>query len=340
VKSAVSIPADTTVTWQAVAATEFMRGSAGSGLTGQDAAIWVRPASTSSWYFSGYPNGSGQVVQQLLQSSYDFQARWFGVYDVKTSAVIAADTTVTWQALAATEYMRSSTGTGLTGQDAAIWVRPASTSSWYFSGYPNGSGQVVQELFAADYDFQARWFGYYEVKTTVTIAAASTVTWQGQAVTLSLLSSTGSGMTGQDSAVWVRPTGTTSWFFSGYPNGSGNVAQELLASTYDAQFRWLGTTQVSSSNVVSGPTTIAVNAAALTVTARKLSDNSLVSGATTYVTTGGGTFTLGTTDGSGVYVAQVLAGTVNVRCTKSPLTGINNGLSAPAGGTSSTVLIS
>ena len=74
-----------------------MRSSTGSGLSGQDSAIWVRPAGSSGWYFSGYPNGSGQVVQELLPSSYDFEARWFGVYEVKSAVSISADTTVTWQ---------------------------------------------------------------------------------------------------------------------------------------------------------------------------------------------------------------------------------------------------
>ena len=82
-----------------------------------------------------------------------------------------------------------------------------------------------------------------------------------------------------------------------------------------------------------------MNAAALTVTARKTSDNSVVSGATTYVITGGGTFFVGYTDGSGQYVAQVLVGTVNVQCTKSPLTGTNNNVVVPAGGTSTTVML-
>ena len=111
--------------------------------------MWVRPAGSSGWYFSGYPNGSGQVAQELLPSSYDFQARWFGVYQVQSAVAISANSTVTFQTYAATEFMRSSTGAGLSGQDSAIWVRPAGSSGWYFSGYPNGSGQVAQELLAS-----------------------------------------------------------------------------------------------------------------------------------------------------------------------------------------------
>ena len=261
------------------------------------------------------------------------------MYGVKSAVAIAVDSTVTWQALAATEFMRSSSGSGLSGQDSAIWVRPAGTASWSFSGYPNGSGQVAQQLLASSYDFEARWFGVYGVKSAVAIAVDSTVTWQGEAVTLSLLSSTGSGLSGQDSAIWVRPTGTASWFFSGYPNGSGNVAQQLLDGSYDVQFRWLGVTPVLSAQTVNSATTISVSAAALTVTARKTSDNSLVSGAATYVITGGGSFFVGYTDGSGQYVAQVLPGTMNVQCTKSPLTGTNSNVVVPSGGASSTVFV-
>ena len=241
VQSGVSVPAATTVTWQAVAATEFMRASSGSGLSGQDSAIWVRPAGTSSWYFSGYPNGSGQVVQDLLTSSYDFQARWFGVYQVQSGVSVPAATTVTWQAVAATEFMRASSGSGLSGQDSAIWVRPAGTSSWYFSGYPNGSGQVVQDLLTSSYDFQARWFGVYQVQSGVSVPAATTVTWQAVAATEFMRASSGSGLSGQDSAIWVRPAGTSSWYFSGYPNGSGQVVQESVdVESYDFQARWFG----------------------------------------------------------------------------------------------------
>ena len=246
---------------------------------------------------------------------------------------------MTWQTYAATEFMRSSTGSGLSGQDSAIWVRPAGSSGWYFSGYPNGSGQVAQELLPSSYDFQARWFGVYQVQSAVAISANSTVTFQGEAVTLSLLSSTGSGLSGQDSAIWVRPAGSSGWYFSGYPNSSGQVAQQLLDGSYDVQFRWLGAYQVSSANAVSGATTIAVNAAALNITARKTSDNSVVSGAATYVNTGGGYFFIGYTDGSGQSAAQVLVGTVSVQCTKSPLTGTNSNLAVGAGGTSTTVML-
>ena len=193
---------------------------------------------------------------------------------------------------------------------------------------------------ASSYDFEARWFGVYQVKSAVSVPAATTVTWQGEAATLSLLSSTGSGLTGQDSAIWVRPAGTSNWYFSGYPNGSGQVVQQLLASSYDVQFRWLGAYQISTANAVNSATNITVNTAALTITARKVSDNSLVTGANTYVITGGGSFFVGYTDGSGQFAAQVLVGTVGAQCTKSPLTGTNSNLAVGAGGASTTVLLS
>ena len=54
------------------------------------------------------------------------------------------------------------------------------------------------------------------------------MTFQLGTVTLQMLSSTGSGLTGQDSAIWWRPAGTSTWTFAGYPNSSGNV------TVYDA----------------------------------------------------------------------------------------------------------
>ena len=256
VKSAIAVGAGTTVTWQTYAATEFLRSSSGAGLSGQDSAMWVRPAGSSGWYFSGYPNGAGQVAQELLASSYDFQARWFGVYQVQSAVAIAANSTVTFQTYAATEFMRSSTGAGLSGQDSAIWVRPAGSSGWYFSGYPNSSGQVAQELLASSYDFQARWFGVYGVQSAVPILSNTTVTWQTYAATEFMRSSSGAGLSGQDSAMWVRPAGSSGWYFSGYPNGAGQVAQELLASSYDFQARWFGVYQVQSAVAIAANSTV------------------------------------------------------------------------------------
>jgi prepilin-type N-terminal cleavage/methylation domain-containing protein len=330
---------DTTVTFQQAAVTLQMLSSTGAGLSGQDSAIWWRPTGTSNWSFAGYPNSAGSVNISLVSGNYDFEARWFGVYQVQSAVAVSSSLTVTFQAYAVTEFMSASNGSGLSGQDSAIWVRPAGTSSWYFSGYPNGSGQVVQQLLGSSYDFEARWFGVYQVQSAVAVSSSLTVTFQGQAVTLSLLSSTGSGLSGQDSAIWVRPAGTSSWYFSGYPNSAGQVAQQLLNGSYDVQFRWLGTYQVSAANAVNSATTIAVNAAALNITARKTSDNGVVSGAATYVNTGGGYFFVGYTNGSGQYGAQVLVGTVSVQCTSSALTGTNSNLSVPAGGTNSTVML-
>jgi len=335
----VTMSGDTTVTFQQATITLQMLASTGAGLSGQDSAIWWRPTGTSSWSFAGYPNSSGDVTISLMSGNYDFEARWFGVYQVQSAVAISSNSTVTFQAYAATEFMSASNGSGLSGQDSAVWVRPAGTSSWYFSGYPNSSGQVVQQLLGSSYDFEARWFGVYQVQSAVAISSNSTVTFQGQAVTLNLLSSTGSGLSGQDSAVWVRPAGTSSWYFSGYPNSSGQVVQQLLSGSYDVEFRWLGTYQVSSANPVNGATAITANAAALNITARKASDNSVVPGAATYVNTGGGYFFVGYTNGSGQDTTQVLVGTVSVQCTGSPLTGTNTNISVPASGANTTVML-
>ncbi len=339
IKTNVAISSGTAVTFQAVAVTEFLRSSTGTGLTGQDSAIWLRPSGTSSWYFSGYPNASGQVVQQLLNGNYDFRARWFGVLEVSPSTAVSSATTVTFQAVAVTEFLRSSTGTGLTGQDSAIWLRRSGTSSWYFSGYPNASGQVVQQLLNGNYDFRARWFGTYDIKTNIAISAATTVTFQAVAVTEFLRSSTGTGLTGQDSAIWLRPSGTSSWYFSGYPNASGQVVQQLLNGNYDFRARWLGVLEVSPSTAITAATTVTFQAASIDITALRTSDNSVVSGATVSIITGGGTYNVGSTDGTGKFLAQVLVGTVGVRCTRSPITGTNSNIVVPAGGTSTTVML-
>jgi prepilin-type N-terminal cleavage/methylation domain-containing protein len=339
IQSGIAITADTTITFQTYGVTEFLRSSTGGGVSGGDSAMWARPTGTTDWTFSGYPNGSGQVVQQLFAGTYDFRARWIGQLEIQSAVPVAADTTVTFQTFAATEHLRSSTGGGVSGGDSAMWARPAGTSSWFFSGYPNGSGQVVQQLLAGTYDFRARWIGVLEVQSAVPVAADTTVTFQTFAATELLRSSTGTGLSGGDSAMWVQPTGTSSYFFSGYPNGSGQVVQQLLAGTYDFRTRWLGMLEVQSGVAIAADTTITFQTAAIDVTVRRTSDNALVSGATTSVITSGGTFFVGYTNGSGQLTAQVLVGTVSVRATSSALTGINNNLVVGSGGISTTVML-
>ncbi len=335
----VTLSAHATVVFTAPTATLRMLASTGTGLSGQDAAIWYRSAGATSWTFAGYPNAAGAVSFSSNAGSYDFRARWFGQYEIKLGVTISSGTVVTFQAVAATEFMRSSTGGGLSGQDSAIWVRPAGTTSWFFSGYPNASGQVIQELFSANYDFRARWFGTLEVQSAIVVNAPVTVTFQAVAATEFMRSSTGGGLSGQDSAIWVRPSGTTSWFFSGYPNASGQVIQELFSATYDFRARWLGTLEISPTTAIAGPTTVTFQAAGVDVTARRTSDNSPVSGATVSVITGATSFTVGTTDVSGKFLAEVLVSTIGVRCTLSPITGTNSNLVVPSGGISTTVML-
>ena len=226
-----TLSADTTVTFQMVTAALQMRSSTGAGLSGQDSAIWWRPAGTSSWVFAGYPDGSGNVSLSILPGELDFKGAVVRCVrgEVGGHDLVGVDRDV------ATRRRRSSCGSsagaGLSGQDSAIWVRPAGSGGWSFSGYPNGSGQVVQELLASSYDFEARWFGVFSVQSAVAIAANTTVTFQSVLATEYMRSSAGAGLSGQDSAIWVRPAGVgvrasrgTQRFGSGRP---GVVPVEL-----------------------------------------------------------------------------------------------------------------
>ena len=76
---------------------------------------------------------------------------------------------MTWQAVAATEFMRASTGAGSSGQDARSGCGPRERRRGTSRATRTVSGQVVQELWPRRYDFQARWFGVYEVKSAVAI---------------------------------------------------------------------------------------------------------------------------------------------------------------------------
>ena len=219
-------------------------------------------------------------------------------------------------------------------------MRPAGTSSWFFSGYSERfrsgrarsargelrlPGAVVRPVRGED---ERRHRGRHDRD----VARASS---HAQLAALDRRS----GLSGQDSAIWVRPNGTSSWYFSGYPNASGQVAQEVLVASYDVQFRWLG-----------------VYPGALGAGREQRDDDrgergrahgyrsqdlrqQPRAGANTSVITAGGTYYLGYTNGSGQYVAQVARRHGGVQCTKSPLTGTNSNVVVPSGGTSATVML-
>src|SRR5262249_13218886 len=134
----------------------------------------------------------------------------------------------------------------------------------------------------------------------VNVNPPTTVTFTAVPLTLRMLTSSGSGLTGQDEAMWVRQTGTSSYFFLGAPPASGVFVQEVFAATYDAKFRWTGSNVTLGSNAVSSPTTVTISAVPVVVTCRRQSDGTAVSGATGSVVNGATTYPFGTSNASGV----------------------------------------
>ncbi|HEY3834470.1 MAG TPA: prepilin-type N-terminal cleavage/methylation domain-containing protein [Acidimicrobiia bacterium] len=327
------------LTFQTTLATLRMLSSSGSPLTGADGAFFVRQTGTTMWIMSGAPDTSGTVAQELFAAPYDVEARWFGATVVQSAVDVHAPTTVTFQSKLATLRMLSSTGTGLAGQDESMWVRQSGTSAWYQSATPI-AGVVTQELFAGTYDVRSRWFGVFAQQSSVAVNSAVTVTFTATPLTLRMLTSTGAGLTGQDEAIWVRATGTTAYFFLGAPPATGVAVQELFPSTYDAKFRWTGSTITLGSNVVSAPTMVTLSAAAVIVTCRRQSDGTAVSGATGMVVNGGVTYPFGTSNASGVVNVQELVGAHDFRCKLGALVGTNTNVNIPAGGASTTVNMS
>ena len=324
------------LTFQTTLATLRMLSSTGSGLTGADSAMFVRQSGTSTWIISGTTDASGTIAQELFAATYDVEARWFGATAVQSAVDVHAPATITFQTKPATLRMLSSTGSGLSGQDEAMWVRQSGTSSWYITDTPVG-GAVSQELLAGSYDVRSRWFGVFAQQSSVVVNGATTVTFSAVPLTLRMFTSTGSGLTGQDEAMWVRQTGTTPYFFLGAPPASGVAVQELFPATYDAKFRWTGSTVTLGSNVVASPVTVTLNAVAVIVTCRRQSDGTAVSGATGSVVNAGLTYPFGTSNASGVVNEQVLVGAHDFRCKLGTLVGTNTNVNIPAGGGSTTV---
>ncbi len=341
VQSAVSVVAGqpVTVTFQTKLATLRLLSSGGSGLSGYDGAIWVRPTGTTPWILTGALDASGTVAQELLAGTYDVEARWFGAFDSQSAVGVSGPTTVAFHTKPATLRMVSSTGPGLAGQDESMWVRQSGTSTWYQTATPV-NGVVPQELFAGTYDVRSRWFGVFAQQSSVNVNAGATVTFTSVPLTLRMLTSSGSGLTGQDESIWVRQSGGGTYFPLGAPAANGVLVQELFPSTYDAKFRWTASFAISSSNVVSGPTTVTVSAVAMVMTCRRQSDGTPVSGATGSVVNGASTFPFGTSNASGVVNVQVWSGPHDFRCKLGALQGTNTNVNAPAGGGATTVNMS
>ena len=338
-RTGVAVNAPTTITFQTHTLTVRLEYSdSRAPLAG---GVVTATQSGGTQYALGTTNASGVVVATLLNGQYTVAMTYNGV-TTSQSVSVNASTTVVFTAperVTATLRMLASTGTGLHGQDGAMWYRASGGSSWIFAGYPNAGGTVSFSAHPGTYDFRARWFGQHEVKLAVAIASGTVVTFQTVPATESIRTSTGTALSGQDAAFWVRPAGTATWYFSGYPNGSGEVVQQLLNGSYEFRTQWLGTLEVSPTTAVSGPATVTFQAAGISITARRTSDNSVVSGATVSVITGNTNYSVGTTDATGQYVAQVLVSTVGVRCTLSPITGANSNLVVPSGGISTTVML-
>ena len=261
-----SASAPPTMVFHTTLATMHLLASTGVGLTGQDGAFFVRVAGTTPWMLYGYPDGAGVVNQELLPGSYDFDARWFGVNSTRPAVTVVAGTPLdlTFQTTLATLRMLSSTGAGLTGADGAMFVRQSGTSTWIMSGTPDASGTIAQELFAGTYDVEARWFGATVVQSAVDVHAPATITFQTKPATLRMLSSTGSGLSGQDESMWVRQSGTSTWYSTATPV-TGVVLQELLSGSYDVRSRWFGVFAQQSSVAVNGAATVTFSAVPLTL---------------------------------------------------------------------------
>jgi hypothetical protein len=342
VQSAVAVTAGAppTMSFQTTSAVLQLIASTGVGLTGADGAFFVRVSGTSPWMMAGAPDATGTLAQELFPGTYDIEARWFAATSVQSSVAVVANAppTVAFHTKLATLRMLSSTGPGLAGQDESMWVRPTGTSVWNQSDLPS-AGVVTQELLPGTYDVRSRWINVYAQQSSIAVNGPVTVTFTSVPFTLRMLTSSGAGLSGQDEAVWVRQTGTTNWFFLG-PPASGVLVQEVYAATYDAKFRWTGTSVTLGSNAVSGPATVTINAVAVVETCRKQSDGTLVVGATGSVVNGATTYPFGTTNGSGVVNMQVFVGAHDFRCKLGSLQGTNTNVNIPAGGGATTVNMS
>jgi hypothetical protein len=137
--------------------------------------------------------------------------------------------------------------------------------------------------------------------------------------------------------MWVRPTGVVGYFFLGAPPASGVVVQELFAGTYDAKFRWTGTSVTLASNALSSPATVTISAVPVVVTCRRQSDGTAVAGATASVVNGATVYPFGTSNASGIVNMQVFTGTHDFRCKLGSLQGTNTNVNVPAGGGATTV---
>ena len=224
VQSAVAVTSATTVTFTTYAATESLVSSGGVTMTGSDLVFWLRPSGGTFNYYA-YPNGSGIATQYVLAGTYDFQTRWMAKLEVRSSVSIGAPVAVTFTSYAMTETVVSSLGAVVTATDQAFWLRPSGGAFNYYA-YPS-AGVATQYVLAGTYDFQARFNGVLEVKSSVVVAAASPVTFATAKLTVTCTL----GGTPTNAASVYAIVGTSS-FYLGLTTNANIYDAQLLASTY------------------------------------------------------------------------------------------------------------
>ena len=150
-KTSIASTPPTTVPFTTHTLTVKLLTAGGAGLSG--GSVTVTPTGDSSFSL-GSTNASGIVTATVLDGPYTIAMSYSGMTSTQT-----ADTERGHDGDLPDRHDHAEDvfvdRCGLSGQDSAIWWRPAGHLEWSFAGYPNGSGIVTMSMLPGNYDFEA-----------------------------------------------------------------------------------------------------------------------------------------------------------------------------------------
>jgi hypothetical protein len=265
--------------------------SGGIGLPGG-----VAQVNMSGWQTLGTTNASGEVILFLSGSpgTKPFRMKYAGATSATKNQNVTTNATVLFQTVKVTVRLLDSGFTGISGATTQY-----NASGWKTIGTTDGLGETMIELLPKSYPFRVKYAGATSNTLNQNVGANTTVTFQTVKVTVKLLDSGGSGISGA-----TTQYNASGWNTIGATNGSGETMIELLPKSYPFRVQYAGATSLTKNQDVGTNTTVVFQTVKVTV--RLLdSGGSGISGATTQYNASGWN-TIGTTNGSGETMIELL----------------------------------
>ncbi|HEY1737942.1 MAG TPA: type II secretion system protein, partial [Acidimicrobiia bacterium] len=182
--SQVTVTNGTLVTFPAVPLTVRLRDASGNGVAGGAIAVAVDGGASIAL---GVTPASGDVVTQVLPSTYDVSLTYGSSVSTHHGVTVAGPTATTFQMCSAVVRLRAVNGTGLGW--GAVTATPSAGGNPISVGTTDASGTVTTTLLDGTYDVTMSFLGETSTQT-VTISGSATITFRFVTVTVHLAQST------------------------------------------------------------------------------------------------------------------------------------------------------